>query len=65
VLAFDVGDRRDPGMAYGTSGAASFAAGLAASVLSAGTPQKLLWQALPDQPGQVLKVPSQWPPRGR
>lgn len=43
-------------VAYGTSLASSFGAGLAASVLSTGTTSSWLWQALHAQPGRLLSV---------
>jgi hypothetical protein len=59
VLAYDqVEDAR------GTSLAASFAAGMAASALSAGTPRTVLIQVIHSRPGSVLRLPTELPRRG-
>jgi hypothetical protein len=63
VLAFDV--PAEEGGPYGTSLATSFSAGLAASALSAGAPACKLLEALQVPPGGLLRVPDNWPARGR
>jgi hypothetical protein len=45
----------------GTSFAASFAAGLAASALSAGAPPAKFFQAMRAYRGEILRVPPAWP----
>lgn len=57
VLAFDrlAGDTR------GTGVAAGFAAGLAASAMSAGAPSSTFLEALRVTPGGVLRLPHDWP----
>jgi hypothetical protein len=65
VLAYDQLGAGVDGEARGTSVAASFAAGLAASALSAGAPRTRFLQAMQAQRGGLLKVPADWPSRGR
>jgi hypothetical protein len=60
VLAYG-GEGKD----RGTSLAASFAAGLSASALSAGAPRAKFLETMRTQPGSVLRVPADWPARGR
>ncbi len=60
ILAYDILDLGpDSGGAFGTSLANSFAAGLAASLLSSGMSREQLVQYLRGQAGKVLRVPSQ------
>jgi hypothetical protein len=59
VLAYDEVGLAKAGTAHGTSLAAGFAAGLAASTLSAGAPHGRFLEAVGVQPGQVLRVPVQ------
>ena len=61
ILAYDELDLgiEDGRGAYGTSLAAPFAAGLAATALSAGIPRAHLTPTLQLQPGRLLSVPTQ------
>lgn len=63
VLSRPVGAGEGP--ATGTSLSAGFAAGLAASALSAGAPADKFLRAMGTAPGEVLRVPDHWPGRGR
>jgi hypothetical protein len=51
------------GPASGTSLSAGFAAGLAASAMSAGAPTDKFLKMLGTVPGQLLRVPGDWPAR--
>jgi hypothetical protein len=59
--AVGVGD----GPAPATSLAAGFAAGLAASAMSAGAPAEKFLRVMGTAPGEVLRIPEGWPGRGR
>ncbi|HJT78619.1 MAG TPA: hypothetical protein VJ739_15555, partial [Gemmataceae bacterium] len=60
ALAYDVVE----GAQRGTAEAAGFAAGLAASAISAGVPRSRFLEALQVPPGGLLRVPSRWLARG-
>jgi hypothetical protein len=57
VLAYDTAAPGGAEAAYGTSVAASFAAGLAATAVGAGAPRSAFLQTLEVLPGGVLRVP--------
>jgi hypothetical protein len=57
VLAYDIAGRGGEEAAYGTSVATSFAAGLAASAVSAGAPRSKFLETMEVLPAGVLRVP--------
>jgi hypothetical protein len=59
VLAYD-GLERSDAAASGTGLAAGFAAGLAASALSAGAPRGKFLEVMQVPPGSVLRIPPDW-----
>lgn len=61
VLAYDQLGLELSGGAQGASLAANFAAGVAASAISAGAPRGQLLNLLRVRPGGVLRVPAGWP----
>jgi len=63
-LAFDDVGEPGQGGAFGSSLANGFAAGVAASALSAGGPKPHLFESLQVRPGDMLRVPANWPTRG-
>ncbi|HXG09052.1 MAG TPA: S8 family serine peptidase [Gemmataceae bacterium] len=61
VLAYDVPAAKDG--PYGTSLATTFAAGLAATAISAGVPRSAFLETLQVRPGTLLRIPTDWPAR--